>query len=194
MEHTYWARYGDIIIRPLKCQDIELLRKWRNDYELSKYLRPIDYITSEMQRAWFIDYLKSSNTYFFAICNEVTDKVIGSVAIYNVNDKNAEIGKLVIGDASARGRHIGYSSIVMAMQIGYEFIGIENYSLDCHENNIAALKNYLRAGYKEVRKHTFINGGCELEMRIDKTEFVKNNEILSEINTGKTNICSGGGE
>lgn len=52
MMHTYEASYKQTIIRPLLKKDIELMRIWRNNSILSRYLKPIGKITPEMQLKW----------------------------------------------------------------------------------------------------------------------------------------------
>ena len=37
MEHTYVARLGQLLIRPLEYGDLELIRQWRNDEKISRF-------------------------------------------------------------------------------------------------------------------------------------------------------------
>lgn len=53
MEHTFHAAYQNCLIRPLRESDIECLRVWRNNTQLSRYLTPILEITPAMQLDWF---------------------------------------------------------------------------------------------------------------------------------------------
>ena len=56
MNHNYYAQYDNVRIRPLKCEDIEALRIWRNKKDETRYLRDIGHVSSEMQRKWFDEY------------------------------------------------------------------------------------------------------------------------------------------
>ena len=67
MNHKLEARYSDTYLRPLKEEDLENLRVWRNDKESSHYLRKLGYITPEMQLRWYESYIKDSSEIIFAI-------------------------------------------------------------------------------------------------------------------------------
>jgi Acetyltransferases, including N-acetylases of ribosomal proteins len=181
MMHTYEASYKQTIIRPLLKKDIELMRIWRNNSILSRYLKPIGKITPEMQLKWFKNYIIDNNILFFSITNSTDGIVVGSLAIYGISNGIAEIGKIIIGDPLSHGKGLGYVSLVMAMQIGFEKLCIDYFTLNCHEDNVAALKSYLRAGFTEKCRHLFIKGGYEIEMSINKYEFQKRNTIINDI-------------
>lgn len=171
MRHNFYAENKNCIIAPLQEQDIEHLRQWRNDKNLSKFLRPIPYITPEMEKKWFDEYLKDQTTCFFVIIEKTSNKVVGSVALYNIDGRKCEIGKVVIGDYSAHGKGMGYNSFLLAMCVGIQKFGINQFRLDVHTENIAALSIYVKAGFEISGSHDFINGGKELEMKIDVDRF-----------------------
>ena len=181
MHHNFYAENNNCIIAPLEEKDIEQLRQWRNDKELSKFLRPITYITPEMEKRWFDEYLEDNDTCFFVIIDKGLDRVIGSVALYNINGQNCEIGKVVIGDNSAHGKGMGYNSFLLAMCVGIQELGIKNFRLDVHVENIPALSIYVKAGFEICGSHDFISGGKELEMRLGINRFKACNPGYTEV-------------
>ena len=181
MDHTYGAIGKEINLRPLMRSDIQNLRNWRNDRELSEYLRPIDTISEEMQKVWYDSYLNDCTCLFFSIIDKKINMMIGTVAVYNINDKKAEIGKIIIGDINGRGKGYGYLAIILAMKLGNECLGIDSYKLDCHECNLPALKTYIRAGFVETGKHPFVKGGHEIEMSINKKSLQEQFSINPQI-------------
>lgn len=193
MRHNFYAENKTCIISPLEEQDIEHLRQWRNDKELSKFLRPIPYITPEMEKKWFNDYLEDQTTCFFVIIDKAADRAIGSVALYNINGQKCEIGKVVIGDNSAHGKGRGYNSFLLAMCVGIKELGITQFRLDVHTENIAALSIYVKAGFEISGSHDFINGGKELEMKIDVDRFKSCNPAYKEVIVKKTKFSDRGG-
>lgn len=64
MEHTFEACHKNLRARPLQHCDIEYLRAWRNDPEMTAFLSPAPHITREMQEQWFIRYLQDDDCYF----------------------------------------------------------------------------------------------------------------------------------
>lgn len=174
MKHYYFAEFDNIRLRPLGVDDIELLRKWRNDKSQTTFLRNIGEISVEAQKKWFKSYLEDDSQIIFAI-EETKElhRMVGSVALYEINKANrtAEIGKIQIGDSSAHGKGIGYKSFLLAMSIGFRYLSIREFHLDVHQQNIAALSIYVKAGFTICGSHDFAGGGKEIEMKIDKKRF-----------------------
>ncbi len=181
MEHSYGARLDPLLLRPLERDDLELLRQWRNNKEISKYLRKIDPISGEQQIRWYEEYLTKDGIYFWAVVED--NKVIGALAIYDVHGDSAEIGKIMIGAPEARGKGYGYLSLISAMKCGIEMLGVDSYYLVVHEKNIAALKTYEKAGFEIVDIHPLDEKGNEQKMVIKRERFYEKNAIAAEIET-----------
>lgn len=189
MKHSFCSEYDFLRIRPLYIEDIEFLRCWRNDAELSKYFTPIHEITPLMQERWYEAYLNDNDIITFTIEEIVKLKrIVGSVSLYGFHDGIAEIGKIVVGDLEARGKKIGYYAMLMALYLGIEKLNIKKFILSCHEDNIAALKNYKRIGFMECGRHKFIKGGFEIEMNLDSAVLQSTNSLLKEIYLYEENI------
>ena len=136
----------DIIIRPLKAEDTELIRKWCNDKSLSKYLKPIAEITPEQQQIWYRKYEEDENVLFFTIAHTKENRCIGTVALYDFEGDSCELGKIVIGDDTMHGKGVGYRSALMAMCIGFTYLGINSYKLHVFLENDIAYNLYLKRG------------------------------------------------
>lgn len=181
MKHKYCAESEGILIRPLKIDDIEFLRKWRNNPNLSKYLRSIPHISKESQMKWYEKYNDDDKSLFFAILNKEKNSPIGSVALYNLRDNKCDVGKIVIGDSSAHGKGIGYRALLLAIAVAIKELGIKTIRLDVHENNLPAKRIYEKAGFSVVGKHPFEKGGHELEMEIKAEVFYDVNLSAKDI-------------
>lgn len=182
MDHNYSASYGNVRLRPLKREDIENLRVWRNDAVKTRFLRPIGHITPEMQEKWFENYLNNEQEIVFAI-DEIQDlnRMVGSVSLYDFNGDVAEIGKIRVGDPEAAGRGIGRASLVIAMHIGFEKLGLNKIIASVHQENVAAHKNDMKIGFRIVGNHPSVVGGIEDEIEMDAAR-------LAEVNTYVPNI------
>lgn len=171
MKHNYSASCDILRIRPLQREDLESLRLWRNDFETSIYLRKIDYISQEQQLQWFENYLRQPDIYFWSVVKEKI--LIGALSIYDVSEQQANIGKIMIGNKSERGRGYGYMALTMAMAIGFEKLNLEVINLEVHEKNLPALSMYKRAGFRVIARHEF-----ELRMQITNEIFRRDNYML----------------
>jgi len=169
--------------------DLEFLRTWRNDTELTKYLSNLDYITQDKQLKWYEQDIKETDCYTFAIEEtELLKRIVGSVALYNLNKQTSEFGRIIIGDKEARGKGMGFLATVLCLYLGFTEIGLERIMANVHEDNAVAIKAYKRAGFKICGQHVYEYGGYELEIAITKVDFSKVHDFLSKI----TVQCEGG--
>lgn len=186
MNHNYYAQYDNVRIRPLKYEDIEALRIWRNKKDETRYLRDIGHISSAMQRKWFDEYQLDDTQIVFAI-DEVNElnRIVGSMALYDIRDTQAEIGKIQIGDKEAHGRGIGRKSLVMGMKIGFECLNLNRIVGSVHRDNISARTNDLRIGFRIIGQHKSDRDGIEDELEIIRKDVLENNAYYDEIKIGK---------
>lgn len=182
MKQNIFSSYKNVDLRPLNENDLELLRIWRNDANNSKYMQPLKYITSEMQINWFENYLSNSDLYTFSILeNNVLNRLVGSVSLYNFNKISAEYGKIMVGDPEAHGKNIGKNAICLCLHIGFTEFNLEKITASVHEKNIPAFKIDQQVGFSVIGRHFYNNEGDELELAISKSEFYKRNPELKNI-------------
>lgn len=186
MRHHFCAEYENCKIRPLRHEDIELLRIWRNNQALSKYLTPVGEITPEMQEEWFIRNQADENIVTFAVEETKQFKrMIGSVSLYDFQDsaagRLAEVGKSMIGDDEARGKSLGFLSELMADYIGFQRLNLALIIARIHENNAASMKRAKRLGYTIIGSHPFVDGCREIDMNTTKAQFEQCHEFLPQI-------------
>lgn len=183
MLHSFYLKYNNIELKPLKAEEIENLRIWRNDKSQTKYLRQIGYITPEMQKEWFKNYEKDNNIISFSIYEtDILNRMVGSVSLYDFDkiNKIVEIGKIQIGDNDARGQGIGRISFVMLLKLAFEMFGVKKVIATVNINNIPARKSYFKIGFKIVGQHK-LDDTFEDDIEIDKDMVVKNNPFYDKI-------------
>ena len=78
MKHSFESSHENVALRQIRETDLELLRRWRNESENSKYLRKIPHITVKMQKEWYESYLENHDEMTFAIVE--TQDLCGSPA------------------------------------------------------------------------------------------------------------------
>jgi len=184
MKHNITVEYNHVLLRPLHESDLESLRVWRNDANNSKFLRRLDYISSQIQLKWFEQDNLDVNCYTFAIEETQTLKqLVGSVALYNLEDDTSEFGRMLIGDTKAHGRGIGFLGTVLLLHVGFTKLGLQRIIAEVHEDNVPALKNYQKAGFVIYGRRPFECGeGYNFEISISRYDFLALHSFLSEIN------------
>lgn len=185
MRHNYYGEHLNVALKPLNEDNLESLRVWRNNTEQTKFLRPIGEITPEMQQNWFRSYLDDQQHIAFGIYEtEKLNRLVGSLAIYDIKDGRAEIGKIQVGDSEAHGMGIGRTSMVTAMKIGFELLGLTEIYASVHQDNIAARTIYFKIGFQIVGSHPSCVGGMEDEIAIHADELYAANANVDKIRIG----------
>lgn len=178
MKHNYSYSFKNITIRPLSENDIEFLRKWRNDDLNTKYLRKLPFITPEMQRSWFDNYLLNEDEICFAIDEtEVLNRVVGSLSLYEFRNNQAEFGKILIGDQEAHGKSIGFNSITALMYLAFVKMGLDKVVLHVYIENKGAVHVYEKVGFTVVDVHV-IDNLDEYSMELSKEKFMNSMEDM----------------
>ena len=176
MNHTYEYSYENVTLRPLRRGDIESLRVWRNRRENTRYLQDVPYITEEMQQAWFLSRLSAEDELYFAIV-ETRDlrRLVGSLALYHLRAREAEFGKILIGDDMAHGKRAGRNATIAALGIAFRLLGLETVKLKVYEENRAAVKVYSQAGFRVVETRRDSGGRNKLFMEARRKDMAAEN-------------------
>jgi len=69
---TIIEEYG-VKLKPLTTNDLELIRRWRNDQKIARFMEFRDYITKDMQIKWFE---KISNRHNYYYLTEFEKKIL----------------------------------------------------------------------------------------------------------------------
>ena len=125
-----------IYIRELLKDDIEFLRVLRNRSVNRKnfiYQKEISY---ESQQIWFNSYLKNFQDYMYSVVRKSDDSIIGFAAIYDINNNEAEFGRLIVDK---------------------DKFHLQKLKLEVFADNIPALKIYEQCGFKEYDRTSLDN-------------------------------------
>jgi len=182
MKHEITIAYSDILLRPVQENDLELLRTWRNDSLISKYLIKTDYITREKQLEWFKRINADDDCYMFAIEEtSILNRVIGSLSLYNFRKDCVEYGRLMIGDDEAHGKGLGFRAVSSLIYFAFE--ELKNAAVECiiHKENIACLKANYKVGFTVRGELPLPEGGNELLLKVERDGFYKKHDFLDSI-------------
>ncbi len=181
MIHDLRAEYMGRYLRPLRRDDIEDLRIWRNESSLNRYLRATGQISPRMQEAWYEGMLADPDQVFFAI-GHGEHPMVGALSLYNFAENSCQIGRIIIGEASERGKGLGRLSFLMAMAAGIRYFDRERFRLFVHPDNKSARAMYQRIGFSDTGiTRPFGDGGVEYEMEIDRQNLYVRNEEMKQI-------------
>jgi len=140
---TLIIKTGRLMLRPFKKGDVEdVYNNYGSDINITKYISWIPCDTIEKCENFINFNLKEyeSNPKFYSWAITLDDMIIGSVAIFNVNDEN-DSGELGYSLGS-RWWGNGYMTEATKAVIDYGFneVGFNRIYASCHEENIASKK------------------------------------------------------
>lgn len=150
MKHDYTIRMNEIVYRPLHEEDIEMVRVWRNTDSIRTSFIYQGIISAPDQQKWYKGYLENDTDIMFII--EYAGKPVGTVALYHIDrdKKEAEFGRLMIGDLSARGLKLGQKATKSISAFGLYELNLERVLLEVFADNDYAKKAYEEVGFKAI--------------------------------------------
>ena len=149
--------FNNVNIQPIRIEDIELMRKWRNNENDKGVFFNNKYITKEEQEIWYEKYKNNINDKMFMIYYD--EIPVGTIALYNIDFENniAEFGRLLIGNTIFRGKNIAFRATKLLCEYGFSKLNLNNIILEVYKKNINAFNLYKKIGFKVVKEKTINN-------------------------------------
>lgn len=135
-----------MILRAIELQDIEQIRKWRN--EQIENLRTPFYLTEVMQQSWYENVVSDRNSkYRFYTCiadslvnsclgamQAKINKLIGYCALeISWENRQAELG-IVLGEENA-GKGYGTQVAELIIKEAFDRLNLDHITFECYEFN-----------------------------------------------------------
>jgi RimJ/RimL family protein N-acetyltransferase len=170
-----------IMLREYKKEDLEHMRKWVNNPEVTNnlsdtFLYPHTQNNTEKHLEFVLNKQGKESAYF-VIAHKDTEEYIGQIDLISIDWKNRfAIMGIVIGDADNRGKGYGYESIRVLQEFVFNKLNLNKLELTVHDYNKRAINCYKKCGFKEegrLRQRFYINGkyADHIKMGILKDEF-----------------------
>lgn len=142
----------NVELKAIKQQDLELLRNWRNDPQVSQFMLSQELISAEQQLAWFKKIQRDDSQYHWMIYYK--NQPIGSAnikAIYQGqtlhNATTIEPG-LYIADERYRGNLLAFAPTLLINDYCFDQLKVKQLHAVVKQTNQAALNYNQKLGYK----------------------------------------------
>lgn len=168
------AKYG-ITLRRLTEDKIEMVRQWRNDPKIQQYMEFRDYITPEMQAAWF-KRINNDNNYYFIIVYE--GKEVGLINIKDIDydQKTGEPG-IFIYDDEYLNSDVAIRASLCRDDFIWEVLKLEKLYIHIMRGNRRAIKYNSLKGYKLVANQETV----ENQLYVLTYEDAQNNKKINQL-------------
>jgi RimJ/RimL family protein N-acetyltransferase len=140
-----YTQFGVTIIR-LKEEDIELVRQWRNSPQIVERMEYREYISQEMQSAWFKSISNLKNLYFVIVYQG--DK-IGLINVKDIDweSRHLESG-IFIPDEKFWGTFVPSIVSIMLTQMFFRIFGWDHFYAHILKDNFRAIQYNKSLGYE----------------------------------------------
>ena len=147
----------NVELRKLTLSDTSNIVKWRNSLEVKKNLYSQKDVTEEQHIDYFKKYVITNKIVQFIIVVDGVD--CGTTFLKNIDEekREAEFG-IFIGEAEYRGRGISPIATQIIVDYGFNVLELKRIYLTVLEDNIPAIKGYLKAGF--IKTGLIENGYC----------------------------------
>jgi RimJ/RimL family protein N-acetyltransferase len=134
-----------IRLRPVEEADLDTIYSWRNDPAITKHLAVLATPRDDVNR-WYASLGLERCAY--AVVRD--GALIGYAPIDNIDDlnKKCEVG-VIIGEKQYWSRGIGTKVARAATEVAFSELGMHRTLAVASERNIASIRCFTRAGYKE---------------------------------------------
>ncbi|HEX2172575.1 MAG TPA: GNAT family protein [Dehalococcoidia bacterium] len=141
-----------VALGPLRRDLVPLYQRWLNDFAVTRTLaagrRPF---TLEAEEDWFQQASRNAQDLVFTLYELATLRPIGNAGLHRVDHAHgtAEFG-IFIGEQDCWGRGYGTEATRLVIDYGFDVLGLHNIWLRAFSDNLAGLRAYARAGFREV--------------------------------------------
>lgn len=160
------AVYSDdkagIYLRMMTWDDTDKIVEWRNSEEVRRRFIYRETFTREGHENWIRNMVETGKVVQMMICDQATDKPLGSVYIRDIDRKHnkAEYG-IFIGEADARGRGVGTAAAGLMLHYCFCEEGLNRVFLRAIADNARAIRSYEKAGFRQeayLREDVLLDG------------------------------------
>lgn len=145
-----------VALGPLRRDLLPLYTRWRNDFTGTRTLDfPPGPFTVEEREAWYSRAATDSQSVRFTLYTSAAWQPIGLANLHDIDFQHGTAGfGLMIGEADARGRGLGTEASQLVLDYAFTALGLHNVMLRVYAFNLAGLRAYQKAGFREFGRRT----------------------------------------
>jgi RimJ/RimL family protein N-acetyltransferase len=142
---------GELVaLGPLRRDLIPVYQRWMNNLEVMRGVGRIDPVTLEAETAWYESTVReAARGPIFVIYDRSDLAPVGTCGINEAQPLNGA-GTFGIMLGERRGLGLGTEATRLALDWAFNVLGLHNVMLQVFEWNVAAIRAYTKAGFKEI--------------------------------------------
>ncbi|GAA4369265.1 GNAT family protein [Hymenobacter saemangeumensis] len=145
-----------IRLEPFTPSDFNQLIEWITNERLMKEWSGslFSFPLTEESLAWYLEGandFKRPEVFVYKAVDTKSQEVVGHISLGGISerDKAGRITRVLVGSKAERGKGVCTKMIKGMLKIGFEDLGLHRISLGVYDFNEAAIRCYLKAGFKQ---------------------------------------------
>jgi diamine N-acetyltransferase len=151
-----------VSLGPLRRDLIPVYQRWNNDLATGQTLGLSWPTTLEQETQTYEHRVAATDKVCFTIYERASGEPVGLTYLYDISDRHARASLgIIIGETGKRGKGYGTEATRLALDYAFNAYGLENVMLTVLSFNLAGIRAYEKAGFKEFgrrRKCSRIGG------------------------------------
>jgi diamine N-acetyltransferase len=154
-----------VALGPLRDDLMDTYQRWLNDFGTDRTQGDLPGPRTEQRvHAWYERVSSSTESMWHLIYERATGQPIGFTWLDSIDFRH-RIGSFAIsiGEESMRGKGYGTETTRLMLDFAFTALGLHNVSLEVYSHNLAGIRAYERAGFREYgRRHECFSMGAQL--------------------------------
>ncbi|MDP2856562.1 MAG: GNAT family protein, partial [Bacillota bacterium] len=138
---------SSVMLRPARRDDLDILLRWANDAETTRWLLIDPPMTRAAESSW-LEYMLTSVTDRLFIIYTAGGTPVGTIALGQISSKHrkARVG-IAIFEKASRNRGFGTEAMELVLDYSFNTLKLHRVELDVFEDNAAAIRSYKKCGF-----------------------------------------------
>src|SRR4051812_10362237 len=135
-------------------EDFKQLIEWMNsEHLITNWAGSLfKYPLTEDSLDWYVEdtnNVDSSDAFIYKAIDSISGKTVGHISLGSISDKNrsARISRVLVGNATERGKGVCTGMIKAILKIGFEDLDLHRISLGVYDFNTSAIRCYEKCGF-----------------------------------------------
>lgn len=143
-----------VSLSPVLLDDIPLIVKWANDFNISDGSGYSDFVTSYNSMRDNIENDLKRERPSFTIMKNDTKEIIGACRVFNTEYLHRTASASIIIDKPFQNKGYGEEALNLLLDYTYNYLNFYNILLTVYSFNAPAIKCYEKVGFKQIGKRT----------------------------------------
>lgn len=151
IRYTTYPKLYSLGVREVALSDASYILNLRLDDSHSKYISKVSNDVSA-QENYIRQYLESNihnrESFYFILTNKATEKLCGTVRIYNFKDETFEWGSWILDDKKTR--YAAMETAVLIYEFAFNTLGFSKSEFEVNRNNEKVVSYHMKSGARII--------------------------------------------